>query len=172
MGTKSFDWRKLSDEITESARENGLSDNVAAVKAADDDASVSSSTTSSFDTMDSSSSTDTSNNMDEMNRYLAKFSLDKPADVPKTMNPSDFTQDFHHSSNYGGAVISIPLSSQLQVSTSFLQHKSEMKIAPGVEEEVAKEKKWDVYLADGFRAQETRDEEEVKRMKGRKEYGE
>jgi len=73
--------------------------------------------------------------------------------VPTTTMP--------HSHNYGGSVISIPLSSQLQV--SFLQTKN----APGVEQEVAKERKWDVYLHDQFAADEKKDETEIKRVNSR-----
>lgn len=70
----------------------------------------------------------------------------------------------HHTDNYGGAVLSIPLSSQLQM--SFLQRSQ--KISPGVEQEVAREKKWDLYLSDAFAAQERADEVEVKNLNSKR----
>jgi hypothetical protein len=98
---------------------------------------------------------------DSSSSYVPRLSS---VSVPNFESTPSFTPSttMPHSHNYGGNVISIPLSSQLQLGTTFLQMKT--RIAPGVEQEVAKEKRWDVYLHDDFAQQEKKDEKEIRRV--------
>lgn len=133
------------------------------------------SSTSTDSTDSSSSSTEnytntSSDSSDESSDPKRSSSISSVADAP--LRPNDYSQDFSHSTNYGGSVISIPLSSQIQVSLLQKKEKLAKKIAPGVEEEVAKEKAWDVYLSDDFARKEKEDKEVVRSLKTRKEYKE
>jgi len=74
-------------------------------------------------------------------RYVEEFASSdlgkRSAIASASVQPHDFSQDVHHSQQMGGSVISIPLSSQLQVS-SLIQE------MPGVENRVKRERMWDL----------------------------
>lgn len=99
----------------------------------------------------------------------------------------DYNQEVPHTSNAGGQIITVPLSSQLQKlkkPEAFTQIRAEssalqrfgtaalMGTAPGTDEEVAKEKKWDVYLSDTFANYEARDASLIKKIKARRDMKE
>lgn len=57
----------------------------------------------------------------------------------------------------------IPLSSQLQTSVSLLQ--TNTKTSPGVDQEVQRERKWDVYLGDTYAKNEKDDKQQEREIR-------
>lgn len=102
---------------------------------------------------------------DPMDKYL------KESDP--FLHKYNFNDDIHRGDNtvnIEGTVASIPLSSQLQEKSSFLQHRTRSlrgrRTAPGVEKQVAIENMQDVYIHDGFSRLENTDEHAVNDVKG------
>lgn len=93
-------------------------------------------------------------NPDAMKKYLGDLHFKMPVEADEPAPPSH--------ENVGGTVTSIPLNSQLQESFVQLSSRLRGKSAPGVEAKVAAEKMEDVYIHDGFRKLEARDNEDVK----------
>jgi len=93
------------------------------------------------------------NDDDAMDKYLG-------VDFSGSLVP----EPLHQESTHQGTV-TVPLSSQLQESASFLQLKTKVKNAPGVEKEVAAESMEDVYLSDEWKIQEKQDAREISKVK-------